>query len=49
MPNIEVVGCYGKIMMAKFPAKVPLAGHWIMSGTILKKSFPTYPKDFLKK
>ncbi|MDR1474449.1 MAG: phosphopentomutase [Endomicrobium sp.] len=47
LPNTEVVGCYGK-MMTKSPAKDTTAGHWEMSGIILKKSFPTYPHGFPK-
>jgi phosphopentomutase len=47
LPNIEVVGCYGK-MMTKSPAKDTTAGHWEMSGIILKKPFPTYPRGFSK-
>ncbi|MDR0820400.1 MAG: phosphopentomutase [Endomicrobium sp.] len=43
-----VAGCYGK-MMTKSPAKDTIAGHWEMSGIILKTPFPVYPKGFPKK
>jgi phosphopentomutase len=45
--DVEVVGCYGK-MMTKSPAKDTTAGHWEMSGIILKKPFPVYPHGFPK-
>jgi phosphopentomutase len=47
LPEVEVVGCYGK-MMTKSPAKDTTAGHWEMSGIILKKPFPVYPDGFPK-
>ncbi|MDR3195705.1 MAG: phosphopentomutase [Endomicrobium sp.] len=47
VPEVEVVGCYGKIMTKSF-AKDTTAGHWEMSGIILKKPFPTYPNGFPK-
>ncbi|MDR1433589.1 phosphopentomutase [Candidatus Endomicrobiellum devescovinae] len=47
LPEVEVIGCYGK-MMAKSPAKDTTAGHWEMSGIILKKPFPVYPHGFPK-
>ena len=47
LPEVEVIGCYGK-MMTKSPAKDTTAGHWEMSGIILKKPFPVYPHGFPK-
>ncbi|MDR2616817.1 MAG: phosphopentomutase [Endomicrobium sp.] len=47
LPNISVEGCYGK-MMTKSPAKDTTAGHWEMSGIILKTPFPVYPNGFPK-
>ncbi|MDR2351422.1 MAG: phosphopentomutase [Endomicrobium sp.] len=47
LPEVEVIGCYGK-MMTKSPAKDTTAGHWEMSGIILKKPFPVYPHGFSK-
>ncbi len=48
LPCADIVGCYGK-MMTKSPAKDTMAGHWEMSGIILKTPFPVYPKGFPKK
>ncbi|MDR1104532.1 MAG: phosphopentomutase [Endomicrobium sp.] len=47
LPEVEAIGCYGK-MMTKSPAKDTTAGHWEMSGIILKKPFPVYPHGFPK-
>jgi phosphopentomutase len=47
LSEVEVIGCYGK-MMTKSPAKDTTAGHWEMSGIILKKPFPVYPHGFPK-
>jgi phosphopentomutase len=47
LPEVEVIGCYGK-MMTESPAKDTTAGHWEMSGIILKKPFPVYPYGFPK-
>ena len=43
----NIMGCYGK-MATKSPAKDTTAGHWELSGIVLKKSFPTYPNGFPK-
>ena len=43
----NIVGNYGK-MATKSPAKDTTAGHWELSGIILDKPFPTYPKGFPK-
>ncbi len=43
----EIIGCYGK-MATLSPAKDTTAGHWELSGIILDKPFPTYPKGFPK-
>ena len=48
LPDADIAGCYGK-MMTKSPAKDTTAGHWEMSGIILKKPFPVYPNGFPKK
>ncbi|MDR1926442.1 MAG: phosphopentomutase [Endomicrobium sp.] len=47
LPSIDVLGCYGKMMM-KSPAKDTIAGHWEMSGIVLEKPFPVYPNGFPK-
>jgi phosphopentomutase len=47
LPEVKIIGCYGK-MMIKSPAKDTTAGHWEMSGIILKNPFPVYPCGFPK-
>jgi phosphopentomutase len=44
----DIVGCYGK-MMTRSLAKDTVAGHWEMSGIVLKIPFPVYSKGFPKK
>jgi len=43
--NGDIAGCYSK-MMTKSPAKDTTAGHWEMSGLVLKTPFPVYPDGF---
>lgn len=47
LPGVAISGCYGK-MITQSPAKDTTAGHWEMSGVILKKPFPIYPNGFPK-
>src|SRR5574344_2187754 len=44
----NVIGNYGK-MATLSPAKDTTAGHWELSGVVLDRPFPTYPKGFPKK
>lgn len=41
----NIVGSFGKLSCAS-PAKDTTAGHWELSGLVLKKPFPTYPHGF---
>jgi phosphopentomutase len=43
-----IVGCYGK-MITKSPAKDTTAGHWEISGIVLKTPFPVYINGFPQK
>jgi phosphopentomutase len=45
LSDIKIISCYGKMMTAS-PAKDTTAGHWEISGIILKKPFPVYPNGF---
>ena len=41
----EAAGCFGK-MAEKSSGKDTTTGHWEISGLVLEKPFPTYPKGF---
>lgn len=47
LPKSQLTGSYCKMACAS-PAKDTTAGHWELSGIILKEPFPTYPHGFPK-
>jgi phosphopentomutase len=45
VPAVTPEGAYGKAALLS-PGKDTTAGHWEMTGVILEKPFPTYPRGF---